>query len=141
MNQIKPPTNGYEEGLEEGRRVADSYVPSKTARIEHWRAAFDASPTILSIGRREEEVRDQLRSLTQGDINAHARVWHARKMAAFPSLEEFPELEGMDEYFPDRARGFAEGAGIDLGQHALELYWPEIFFHICWGGEVYADDA
>ena len=141
MNQVKPRTNGYEKGLEEGKQVAGHYTPPVVADIECWRSAFDDSPSILSIGRTPEEVRAQLQSLTQEDVNAHARVLHARKMAEFPDLEKFPELEGMDEYFDAHARGYAEGAGIDLGQHVLGLYWPEIFFHICWGGEVYTDEG
>ena len=136
MNKVKPPKDGYEKGLAEGKRAAENYSPPVTARIGHWRQAFEDSPQILRGERTLDQVREQLRAVTQEDLNAHARVWHARKMAAFPDLEQFPELEGMGDYFDGHARGFAEGAGIDFGLHVLGLYWPEISNYVVGGGSL-----
>ena len=136
MNKVKPPTNGYEKGLEDGKRAAENYSPPVTALIGHWRQAFEDSPQIVRVGRTLEEVREQFGAMTQEDVNSHARVWHARKMAAFPDLGKFPELAGTDEYFDDHARGFAEGAGIDFGLHLLGLYWPEIYLYFMNGGSL-----
>ena len=119
--------NGYEEGLEAGKKVAGKYKDSFTARLENWRGAFEEAPTFVAKTRDPEVIREHFRKVTWEDILAFAGDLHGRKMAALPDLERFPELRGEDEYQTSYAKGFAEGAGIDIRRIYVDRYWHEIF--------------
>ena len=85
------------------------------------------------------EVLADMERLTQEDLLAHAAALHIEKMGALPDLHVFPELEGMDCYLDEQARGFAAGAEIDVREVFLARYWKEMFFYFCGGGSLAAD--
>ena len=78
-------------------------------------------------------------STSRLDLLAHAAALHIEKMGALPDLHVFPELEGMDRYLDEQARGFAAGAEIDVREVFLARYWKEMFFYFCGGGSLAAD--
>ena len=137
--ELAAPVGGYEEGLEAGKKVAGKYQPPATSRIEKWRAAAEVAPIRLGGERGIEQVRAALKPVTQEDLLTYAADLHQRKIAALPDLGRFPELKGMDAYLDGTARGFADGAGIDVRQVFLDRYWREIIFHIAGGGSIAVD--
>lgn len=77
MIELAAPVNGYEEGLEAGKKVAGKYRPPATSRIEKWREAAQEAPIRLGGQDRIEEVRAALRPVTQEDLLAYAAasIW------------------------------------------------------------------
>ena len=128
--------NGYEEGLRAGKKVAGKWKPGATTRLEKWREAVVEAPTAHAGNRDPGEVLADLGRWTQEDLLSYAAVLHRRKMDALPDLERFPELKGMDQYLDEQARGFAQGAGIDVREVFLERYWREILFCAMGGGRL-----
>ena len=105
-------------------------MPAATTRLEKWREAVVECPTVHAGSRPLGEALVDLYRLTQDDLLSHAAVLHRRKMDALPDLGRFPELKGMDQYLDEKARGFAQAAGIDVREVFLERYWKEILFYV-----------
>jgi hypothetical protein len=134
--EVEPPAGGYEDGRQAGAAAAGSWRPAPWTRLEGWRRAVLEAPTThcLVPGRTVEEVLADLDRWTREDQLVFAADLHRRKMDALPDLARFPELSGMDRYLDELARGFADGAGIDVREVYLERYWRDLLFHTTGGG-------
>ena len=128
MKTIAPAANGYEDGLGVGEQVAGRWQPAVTTRLEKWKEALREAPN-RNLGHLDTTTGMAIfDGLSREDLLARAADLHRRKMDAFPGIERFPEIAGMDQYLDDRHRGFADGAGIDVREAYLEIYWKEMFF-------------
>lgn len=149
MRIIQICESGYEEGLRQGRAVAgrwqstETYISDPVAGIaaERRAAARRWQPTLTDperweqalrfIGKRDpslpvEEAVASMRQWTREDLLRCAAEIHRQRMAALPDLSRFPELKGMDQYLDDEARGFADGAGIDVREVYLLWYSGQV---------------
>jgi hypothetical protein len=133
MRQLKPREKGYEEGLAAGRAIVGKWRPSSTSRLENWILATREAPTIICEDRDFAEAMGDLQRLHQEDLPVLATDLHRHKMDALPDLKIFPELAGMDQYLDEEAKGFAVGAGIDVGEILLDRYCEEIYLDIARG--------
>ena len=134
MRELARPGGGYEEGHAAGKAAAGSWQPAMTTRLDKWREAVLEAPIIHGPGRQMEDVLADIDRWTRQDLLTHAAALHTRRMDALPDLRTFPELEGMDQYLDERARGFAAGAGIDIREVLLNNYWRECLFFVTGGG-------
>lgn len=128
MRIVEVTDSGYENGLRAGKAVAGKWKPAATMLVKNMIDATRYHPSVLA-PRKHEEALANLQKWTQEDMLNYAAALHQKKMAALPDLRLFPELKGMDQYLDDEARGFAQGAGIDVREVYLERYWREIYFH------------
>ena len=128
MKTIAPAKNGYEDGLEAGKRAAGNWQPPTTTRLEKWKEALLEAPN-RNLGHLDTTKGMAIfDSLSREDLLARAVELHRRKMDAFPGTEGFPEIAGMDQYLDERPKGFAAAAGIDVREAYLQIYWKEMFF-------------
>jgi hypothetical protein len=134
MRVVEVTGNGYEDGLRAGREASGRWRPAAMTRLEKWRRVVAENPIAHTRNRDVGDVLSDLERWTQEDLLAYAAAVHRRKLDALPDLSRFPELKGMDQYLDETARGFAEGAGIDVREVYLEQYWREIFFYTVEGG-------
>lgn len=118
--------SGYENGLRAGREVAGRWEPPLTSLVENWRLAVVMAPSMFA-PRPIAEARKNLDRWSQDDALDYAADLHRRKLEALPDLRVFPELKGMDQYLDEEARGFADGAGIDLRWVLLDRYAGEVY--------------
>ena len=132
MLQLDPPTHGYEDGLERGKQTAGKWQRSLTARLDKWIENVAEHPN-RRWPRPLDTVLKDLKSYRHDDLLIHASLLHRQKMDALPDLKLFPELRGMDQYIDETARGFADGAGIDVREVYLDRYWKEMMFFIIKG--------
>ena len=128
MKTIAPAKNGYEDGLAAGKLAADHWQPGSTTRLEKWKETLLEAPN-RNLGHLDTtDGMAVFDGLTRNDMLDRAADVHRRKMEAFPGTEGFPEIAGMDQYLEERPKGFAAGAGIDVREVYLDLYWKEMFF-------------
>ena len=133
MLNLDPPESGFEEGLQNGKAVASKWQPAPTSQLGKWIEVVENYP-VSHCGERDPDlVLKELRACTQEDLLDHAKLLHRQKMDALPDLKVFPELRGIDQFLDERARGYAEGAGIDVREVYLESYWKEIMFYLMAG--------
>ena len=128
MIQLQPATNGYDEGLSTGKGAAGNWQPGATTLLEKWCEALTEAPN-RNVGHLDPSKGLEIfGALNREDLLARSAALHSQKMAAFPDLERFPEVAGLDQYLDEYPRGFADGAGIDVREVYLSYYWKEMFF-------------
>lgn len=128
MREIIAASNGYEEGLEAGKKVANNWQPSRLTLLDKWCEAATEAPNICGAGKGDlREILANLETWSREDVLDYAADFHRRRVDAFPDLKTFPELQGMDQYEDEYPRGYAVGAGIDVREVHLERQSMEMF--------------
>lgn len=135
MREIEVSKCGYEDGYTAGEKVRGRWERPRLSRVEFWVKAaeeleFQAPRRGYEKFGRPDVVKN-LKKWTQEDALEYAAWLHERKMRSLPDLSVFPELRGIDQYLDDEARGFADGAQIDIRDVYLGRYWKVMLWHAC----------
>lgn len=130
MRVIQISKSGYEDGYRAGEKVRGRWERPRTTRLECWVAVVEeVEPLGFNWG--APNASENIRKWTQEDAFEYAAWLHKEKMSSLPDLTVFPELRGMDQYLDDEARGFADGAQIDIREVYLNRYWGTVMWHAC----------